>query len=83
MAVAPEQDYENGSDGFFSVDAVVGYKLLGDRMVVSIEGRNLLDSNVRYEDASFRTPEIANLDEQPDPSLFDSRTFLACMTVRF
>ncbi len=83
MAVASEQDYDNESDGFFSADAVVGYRLLSNRMVVSVEGRNLLDNNVRYEDASFRTPEIANLDEQPDPSLFDSRTFLARMTVRF
>lgn len=70
-------------DDFLTLDATIGQRFFNSRVVLSLEGYNLLDQNLRYQDAIFRTPAEANLDEQPSPRFVESRTLLARLTMRF
>lgn len=45
-----------GSESFFLVDGAIGYQFPQRRGQISLEVRNLLDSNFSYQDDNFRTP---------------------------
>ncbi|MBK8909628.1 MAG: TonB-dependent receptor [Rhodospirillales bacterium] len=47
--------YPEDSDSFFLVDAVIGYRLPKRLGIVSVEGRNLLNQQFRFQDDSFRS----------------------------
>lgn len=66
-----------------SLDAAIGYRIAPDRVALAIEVYNLLDQDIDYQDALFRTPPEAKLDEQPSQLFFENRSFLARLTVRF
>jgi outer membrane receptor protein involved in Fe transport len=68
-----------GSDEFFVVDAAIGYRLPGRRGLVSLEVRNLLDREFRYQDDSFR--EFA--DEPSIGPYIPSRTLMVRATLTF
>lgn len=66
-----------GSDNFFVVDAVVGYRLPQRRGLLSIGVNNLFDTGLKYQDDSFRT--FSN--QPPDGPFFPERTVLARLTL--
>ncbi len=66
-----------GRDGFFLVDAVVGFRLPKRRGMVSIEARNLLDEQFLYRNANFSTAEAVL------PRFLPARTMLLRLTLNF
>ncbi len=66
-----------GKDGFFLVDAVLGFRLPKRRGAVSIEARNLLDEQFLYRNANFY------LSEPTLPRFLPARTLLVRATFNF
>jgi tetratricopeptide (TPR) repeat protein len=48
--------FPEGEESTFLVDTAVGYRLPERRGILSLEIQNVLDSNFRYQDDSFRVP---------------------------
>jgi len=63
------------------VDAIAGYRLPGRRGLISIEGRNLLDTNYNYQDTSFGSDRPLNV--ELNPRFAPSRTIIARLTLSF
>ena len=66
-----------GKDGFFLVDAVLGFRLPKRRGMVSFEARNLLDEQFLYRNANFY------LSEPTLPRFLPARTLLVRATFNF
>jgi outer membrane receptor protein involved in Fe transport len=70
---------EEGRDNFALIDVAAGYRFPNRRGLVSLEVRNLLDSDFRYQDDSFR--EFTN-----EPSVgpyIPERSLIGRLTVNF
>lgn len=63
------------------LDAVAGYRLPGRRGLLSIEGRNLLDTNYNFQDTSFGSDRPLNV--ELNPRFAPSRTIIARLTLSF
>ncbi len=68
-----------GSDSFFLVDAVVGYRLPKRFGLVSLGVTNLLDTDFEYQDDSYREFR----DESSIGPYFPDRIFLARLSLNF
>jgi tetratricopeptide (TPR) repeat protein len=60
-------------------DTALGYRLRKRRGIISLEARNLLDKEVRFQDMSFRTPP----QRAANPRFIPDRTLLARITLSF
>ena len=74
---------DNRRGNILSLDSVAGWRLFDSRFVFSVEGYNLLDQKIDYQDSVFRIPAQASLDEQPLPFFVNSRTVLVRLTLEF
>jgi outer membrane receptor protein involved in Fe transport len=81
----PDSTVPRGHDGFVVFDAVAGYRFPERYGLISFEVRNIFDSDIRYQDDSFRS-RVARLTspEKPTVSPFDpGRTFVGRLTLNF
>ena len=50
----------SGEDEFVVVDASVSYRLPRRMGIITVEGKNLFDQEIRFEGVDFRTSRIVN-----------------------
>ena len=68
---------KSGVDTFFLLDAFLGLRLPNRRGILSLEGRNLLDTNFYYRNINFYQSEAIT------PQFIPDRTFFARLTLNF
>jgi tetratricopeptide (TPR) repeat protein len=77
-----DSDKSEGDSVFSLVDAAVGYRFPHRRGLFGVEVRNLFDSNIKYQDDSYRQLEIGNGLGAASP-YFPERAILARLTLSF
>ena len=75
-AVLPE-----GSDSFVLLDATIGYGLPERRGLISLGARNILDTNMKFQDDSFR--EYGRGEAGVVSPYLPKRTILGMLTLNF
>jgi len=67
----------SGIDSFFLLDAFIGYRLPNRRGIITLEGRNLLDSDFYFRNINFYQSEAVA------PQFIPDRTIFARLTLNF
>ncbi|MBE9552615.1 MAG: TonB-dependent receptor, partial [Proteobacteria bacterium] len=68
-----------GEDSFITVDAMIGWRLKNRAGMISLEGRNLFDTQFNYLDDSYR-----EFRDEPTPSPYlPERTIMGRLTLKF
>jgi predicted Zn-dependent protease len=70
----------DGDDGAFLLGAVAGYRLPQRRGVISVEFFNILDQNLKYQDDTFRGP---NVTRKQSLAFIPERTVLGRVSLNF
>jgi tetratricopeptide (TPR) repeat protein len=73
----PSRGVMRGGDRFWTVDASLAYRLPGRWGLVTLEGRNLLDTHPRFNDASVVRLDSAN------PTIYPERLVLLRFTLAY
>ncbi len=60
----------SGVDSFFLIDALIGFRLPNRRGMISLEGRNLLNTDFFYRSINFQQSETAGPRFMPERTLF-------------
>jgi hypothetical protein len=76
----PQDIFPEGHDRFFVLDATLGYRLPRRYGMFSVQGRNLLNERLKYQDDSFRS--LGSQRTQISPFI-PERAFFAQMTLNF
>lgn len=77
--------FNAGKDGFFLVDAILGFRLPNRRGVLSLEGRNILDSEFLYRNFFLSTMNELSANPYPIASnrFITERTIFLRLTLNF
>lgn len=75
--------YNEGKEGFFLVDTVLGFRLPRRRGALSVEARNIFDQEFLYRDTSFNAVSIININPSVVNRFIPDRIIMMRLTLHF